>query len=158
MKEFLIMQYDLVKDSRVVLFDFCSRVTSSDFLRQIEGFGRGGSIRNLLVHVANSYQYWIARHCLSRDTTSLAYEEYQTIQDCVSLYRKVDELVLALISSFEHDYLKEISSANGDNTFTANPFKVYTHVTTHEYHHKGQILSIARHMGYTPIDTDVIRN
>ncbi|MNY72090.1 DinB family protein [compost metagenome] len=40
---------------------------------------------------------------------------------------------------------------------TAEPFKLFSHVITHEYHHKGQILSLSRHLGYTPVDTDIIR-
>lgn len=37
------------------------------------------------------------------------------------------------------------------------PLKLFTHVITHEYHHKGQILSLSRHLGYIPADTDIIR-
>ncbi|MCB0640529.1 MAG: ATP-binding cassette domain-containing protein, partial [Phaeodactylibacter sp.] len=35
--------------------------------------------------------------------------------------------------------------------------KLFTHVITHEFHHKGQVLSFSRHLGYTPVDTDVLR-
>lgn len=35
--------------------------------------------------------------------------------------------------------------------------ELFSHVITHEYHHKGQVLSISRHLGYTPVDTDIIR-
>jgi len=32
-----------------------------------------------------------------------------------------------------------------------------THVMTHEFHHKGQIMTMGRMLGYTPPDADVIR-
>ena len=37
------------------------------------------------------------------------------------------------------------------------PATIFADVTTHEFHHKGQILSISRHLGYVPVDTDIIR-
>ncbi|QQK78224.1 hypothetical protein HUG15_07355 [Salicibibacter cibarius] len=33
---------------------------------------------------------------------------------------------------------------------------LYTHVITHEFHHKGQIVSMSRNLGYIPEDTDLI--
>ncbi len=38
-----------------------------------------------------------------------------------------------------------------------NPLQLFTHVITHEFHHKGQIMSLSRHLGYTPVDADIIR-
>ncbi|MCB0535444.1 MAG: hypothetical protein KDD14_24780 [Saprospiraceae bacterium] len=39
----------------------------------------------------------------------------------------------------------------------APPLRLFTHIVTHEFHHKGQILSLSRHLGYTPVDTDIMR-
>ncbi|MCB0624495.1 MAG: hypothetical protein KDC43_11415, partial [Saprospiraceae bacterium] len=39
----------------------------------------------------------------------------------------------------------------------AEAFRLFTHVVTHEFHHKGQILSLTRHLGFVPVDTDVMR-
>jgi uncharacterized damage-inducible protein DinB len=36
-------------------------------------------------------------------------------------------------------------------------FKLFTHTITHEFHHKGQILTLSRQLGYTPVDTDIMR-
>jgi uncharacterized damage-inducible protein DinB len=40
---------------------------------------------------------------------------------------------------------------------TLSPLQLYTHVITHEFHHKGQMLSMSRILGYIPVDTDAIR-
>jgi uncharacterized damage-inducible protein DinB len=45
---------------------------------------------------------------------------------------------------------------NGRNE-TATPLQLFTHVITHEFHHKGQILSRCRQLGYVPVDTDILR-
>ena len=39
----------------------------------------------------------------------------------------------------------------------AEAFRLFTHVVTHEFHDKGQILSLTRHLGFVPVDTDVMR-
>lgn len=53
-------QYEFLKESRAVLFEYCKTISPEDFVNQNNSFGRGGSMRNLLVHVANTYEYWIA--------------------------------------------------------------------------------------------------
>ncbi|RZK68975.1 MAG: hypothetical protein EOO92_22520, partial [Pedobacter sp.] len=40
-----------------------------------------------------------------------------------------------------------------DTTVTS----LFTHVITHEFHHKGQIMSMMRLIGYIPPDADIIR-
>lgn len=59
---------------------------------------------------------------------------------------------------FEHtnDWKKEIAFEKGGIKRSAKPFKIFSHVITHEFHHKGQILSIGRHLGYIPVDTDIL--
>ncbi len=87
-----------------------------DFLNQNNSFGRGGSIRNLLVHIANTCEFWIIKHARKKDITFTEYTAKNT-----------------------------------------TPFELFTHVITHEFHHKGQVLSLSRHLGYIPVDTDIIR-
>jgi uncharacterized damage-inducible protein DinB len=157
MQDLLTQQYAFVKDSRSALLMFCEKVSNDNFVAEVKGFGRGGSIRNLLVHSANSSLFWMVRHCFGEPHESLVYDHYHNVGECVSLYQKIDEYMQRLINSFKQDYCRELSSTNAGQTFFASPLKVYTHVITHEFHHKGQILSIARHLGYIPVDTDVIR-
>ncbi|MNL32837.1 DinB family protein [compost metagenome] len=60
---------------------------------------------------------------------------------------------ISAIDQFDSEIQYEIQNVKS----SAKPLKLFTHVTTHEYHHKGQILSLSRHLGYTPVDTDIIR-
>ena len=157
MKDVLLQEYELVKESRSVLFNYCETVSPEHFTREVPGFGRGGSMNSLLAHIANSYQYWTAVHCLNENPDRITADKATTIAECRELYKYIDTLVQRLTESFEKNYYEDISSAVGNRTFLASPFKVFVHVTTHEYHHKGQILTISRHLGYTPVDTDVLR-
>jgi len=148
-------QYELVKGSRKVLLDYCSTVSADDFKNGNTAFGRGGSMRNLLVHIANTYQYWIAEHMLKRDVVYTKYEEKDHIAEVIALFAEVDTFMAEFIKDM--DNRNEIEYELGGIKGTAAPFTLFTHVITHEYHHKGQVLSISRHLGYTPADTDVMR-
>ncbi|AWA31529.1 damage-inducible protein DinB [Flavobacterium magnum] len=148
-------QYELVKDSRNVLFDYCKTISAEDFINQNSSFGRGGSMRNLLVHIANTYQYWIANVSLRKN---IAYDEYETVKnisDTIMLFNVVDEFMSDFFERM--DSLTEIQYEISGVKKVSDSFKIFTHVITHEFHHKGQVLSISRHLGYVPIDTDIMR-
>ena len=59
-------QYEFVKDSREILFGLCAEIAPEDFTSTNSIFGRG-SVRNLLAHIANTYEFWIAKHTLQCD-------------------------------------------------------------------------------------------
>lgn len=157
MKEIWIAQFRLVQSARSVLLGYCETLTPEHFVASVPGFGHDGSIRNLLVHNANTYQYWIGCHCFGRAVHYPPYEHFTTVNDCRIYLNSMDLLVAEFISQFGDVYSKEITSFRRDQPTTATPLAVFTHVTTHEFHHKGQILSMSRHMGYVPVDTDIIR-
>lgn len=148
-------QYELVKSSRNVLFDFCSIISPEDFVNQNTSFGRGGSMRNLLVHIANTYEYWIANLVLKNNILYSKYEDNTDISDVIKLFSHVDAFMNAFIINIEsfNDVQYEIQNVKS----TASSLKLFTHVITHEYHHKGQILSLSRHLNYIPVDTDIMR-
>jgi uncharacterized damage-inducible protein DinB len=145
-------QYDFVKDSRNMLFEYCKTISEEDFVNQNSSFGRGGSMRSLLVHIANTYEYWIANLTLKQNISNAAYENYKTIHDVIRLFDAVNNFMEEFISGMDQEVNKLQNLEN-----PATPFKLFSHVITHEYHHKGQILSLSRHFGYSPIDTDIMR-
>ncbi len=151
------LQYELVRSSREVLFGYCETIASKDFINEHSAFGRGGSIRNLLVHIANTYEYWIVNHALKKDVVFTLYTAIQTMEEIRTLFEAIDSSVFDFSSRYEPSKLDplhlEVNGIEKDTT----AFELFTHVITHEFHHKGQILSLSRHLGYTPVDTDVMR-
>jgi uncharacterized damage-inducible protein DinB len=156
MENMMLLQYELVKQSRDVLLEYCDTITGSDFCAENNSFGRG-SIRNLLVHIGNTYEFWLGRQALRRDIAYTAYHSIRNVEESRHFFLKVDALVAEFISCFSHDYLSEIAVSINGSAFQASPLKLFTHVITHEYHHKGQALSLSRHLGYISVDTDVMR-
>lgn len=156
--ETLRHQYALTVSARAVLFTYCEDVSNDDFMQQIPSFGHG-SIRHLLVHVANVYQYWIGHNALHQNQAFFKAEDVVTMLDIPPLYRQVDKMMDAFFVHFDKRWndtlVIPIQSRQKEIVSTA--LTIFTHVTTHEFHHKGQVLSMSRHLGYTPVDTDLIR-
>ncbi|MEJ5994716.1 DinB family protein [Pedobacter sp. Du54] len=155
-QELLIRQYELIKSSRAALLNYCNQLTEEDFLTSNSSFGRG-SIRNLLVHNANVYEFWLLRNILKINVDVRDFDSVRNVAECITYFQSVDQTVLNFIRHFDGMYEKKMDVTLGNRFLTLTPLQVFTHVVTHEFHHKGQILSLSRHLGYTPIDTDVIR-
>jgi uncharacterized damage-inducible protein DinB len=156
MSSILHSQYTWVKESREVLFQYCATLSEEEFTRENSTFGRG-SIRNLLVHMANTYEFWIGKHTLHRTVNFTDYASVRNIRETTELYMAVDKLMDEFLNTTETNPFAEITIYLNDRTQNTNPLKLFTHVITHEFHHKGQILSLSRHLGYVPVDTDIVR-
>jgi len=150
-------QYDMVQMARAVLLDYCDTISPADFVAENAGFGRGGSMRNLLVHIGHTYQYWAGFHALGREMEYPSYEKVPDVPACRDFFRSIDQLMQAFISHYRDAGAVQLASRQGDKVTVTTPLQVFTHVITHEFHHKGQVLSISRQLGYTPLDTDIIR-
>lgn len=149
-------QYRLIRSSRGALLDYCETISPAHFLEENSTFGRG-SIRNLLVHNGYTYQYWLGVQALQKDIPFPEYESVQTIADARKLFEKVDAVVSEFIAEYQTKHLESVQVTLRENTFPATALELFTHAISHEFHHKGQILSLSRHLGYIPVDTDVIR-
>jgi uncharacterized damage-inducible protein DinB len=149
-------QYNFVKSSRQVLLKYCERISEKDFVAENSSFGRG-SIRNLLVHIGNTYEFWIGRHALNLEMDFAEYNSIGNTFQAKDFFLNIDALVTRFIDAYSGKHLEDLIFEINDQKVNASPLKLFTHVITHEFHHKGQILSLSRQFGYTPIDTDIIR-
>lgn len=157
MKDSWTSQYELIQESRAVLLDYCDTILPAHFTMEVPGFGRGGSIRNLLVHNGHVYRYWMGEHAMGRTMQYPEYRDISAVQECREYYTSINDLVEEFIRRFAAMPIVELSSIRKNKVVTTTALEVFTHVITHEFHHKGQMLAISRHLGYTPVDTDVIR-
>ena len=150
-------QYGFVRDARKVLLNYCKTIADLDFVKENPSFGRGGSIRNLLVHIANTYEFWVGKWGLQKDLPFTAYSDNHSVDDITTLFAGIDQLMAQFIDLLGKPSFREIEYEINGKKNTVSPLQLFSHVITHEFHHKGQILSLSRHWGYTPIDTDIIR-
>ena len=152
----LKQQYDFILSSRNTILTYIGSISEQDFLTDNSSFGRG-SIRNLLVHICQTYCAWIGERALGIEQEFLAFENYQTLNDCQIYFKQVDEYVGLFTEKVKGNELKEMELDRNGAILIVNPLQLFTHVITHEFHHKGQIMSLSRHLGYTPVDADIIR-
>lgn len=150
-------QYELIRSSREVLLDFSETMSPSDFIRTGDSFGKGGSVRHLLVHIINCYEHWIARQALQLDREFADADSIESVEACRKVFLEIDDFM----DQFLHIWKKQpeglFSMVINKESRQVEGLKLFTHTITHEFHHKGQILTLSRMLGYIPVDTDVIR-
>lgn len=150
-------QYLLIKESRAVLLRYCATLSKDHFYATDPSFGHG-SIHILLAHISNTYRFWIGEQLLGKTNTYIVYSNTTSLESLCSSFEEIDLLMVAFFQ-----YLPTISSEqliryeiDGKEGMTT-ALKAFTHVITHEYHHKGQLLALSRLLGYIPVDTDILR-
>lgn len=149
-------QYALVKTSRNVLLSYCATITPTHFYAISNSFGRG-SIHNLLAHISNTYNFWIGDQFLGKTTEYISYTDTTPFETFICVFQDIDLLMLSFFDYLESHPVESFAYEIEDKKGQSSPLEVFTHVITHEYHHKGQLLSLSRQLGYTPVDTDVLR-
>jgi len=152
----LNQQYDLVLSSRATILDYIKTISEEDFLSENSTFGRG-SIRNLLVHICDTYASWIGERALKKEINYKPFDEYSTFADCIAYFDIINNYIEKFLNAFENDYQTDLEITRNGKIVGLSPLKLFTHVITHEFHHKGQIMSLSRHLGYIPVDADIIR-
>jgi uncharacterized damage-inducible protein DinB len=150
-------QYTLIQSSRNAMHNFIETEVGDAINAPVDAFEKG-TMRYLLVHVSNCYLQWMYNFAMGNTLELFNDEEFRTIDSIRSLYADTDDLVKNFLPRFA-DVLDEpiTRTISRNRTVTATPLEVFTHVTTHEFHHKGQVMTMCRLLGYPPPDTDIIR-
>jgi uncharacterized damage-inducible protein DinB len=157
MTSILRQQYALIQSSREVMLSFIDTVVGEDLNAPVPAF-ENKTIRYLLVHTANTYLHWLSYFALKQQVTFADDRELTTIELVRPIYIQADEAVDYFLNHFAQtpDAMVAGTLSRSRQVSTA-PLQLFTHIITHEFHHKGQIMTMCRLLGYTPPDTDVIR-
>ncbi|WP_404469515.1 DinB family protein [Sutcliffiella horikoshii] len=149
-------QYDWIRRTRETLFQYCEGMSNEDYLKEIEIFG-GDSIRDLHVHIATCYHFWLGTHGLGKSIAKTDPNAIKNVADMRELFRKTDELVEEFLVKFQGNWEHTIPyTFKSGETSDFSTLWLYTHTITHEFNHKGQMVKIGRLLGYIPPDTDLI--
>lgn len=153
----LLQQYHLVLSAREALFDYCETISSDHLNTQLSTFNNQ-SIVSQLIHTANCYTFWLANSAMQLQRPYVK-EEDSNLVSMREAYQQVDLTMNDFLQNFKDTLSQQIFITRPDgNSLTCSPLNIFTHAITHEFHHKGQIVSMSRQLGYTPVDTDVIRS
>jgi len=156
MMEAYLLQYRLLQKSRGVLFDFLeAKVGEKGINTPIAAYSMR-TIAGLMQHSAACTINWLGSFALKLPDGSIAMPETPTIATLRGLYRQIDELVNQFLTQTGDAMQVPINGVHDAcGALSASPAELFTHVFSHEFHHKGQLLNMCRTLGHTPPDTDV---
>ncbi len=150
-------QYKLTLSSRAVLLDYCASIKPDELLKPIKEFN-DSTIMSMLLHIANTYLFWLKRFAGKQE---FEYFDEKNITDIAGVRKAFGEANI-VVDSFLASYPYHTTRIKGEifwlkTEMTFSVLELFTHVMTHEFHHKGQIMTMSRMLGYTPLDADIIR-
>jgi uncharacterized damage-inducible protein DinB len=156
--ELLKNQYEFIKASRDVVLNYCEKIAPEDYVKEVKGFGRG-TICITQAHIGRSYIFWLSEFAMKKQVSYPPYDSYKNLNDVRKLFENVNEVVSEFLNLFENRMDENISGivTQINKELTVPALQLFTHAITHEFHHKGQVMSMSRILGYTPPDADVIR-
>lgn len=157
MDNLLQLQYQSIQGARGALFTYLDTMADGDLFKPVAEFN-DSNIASLLVHSANASLHWLVFFDEQQAVDFFANDDIKNMDDIRAMYQKVDEYAVAFLNRHQANYNRLISQhTRGGKALTTTPLQLFTHAITHEFHHKGQILTMSRMLGYIPADTDVIR-
>jgi uncharacterized damage-inducible protein DinB len=151
MNQDLKMFYDLAKRTRTKVLDWLETLPPEIFTLEHEAFAFG-SLRNIYVHVADCYLGWVGEVGLKLEPIEIT---VNNVSELRAIFDKVDDALAKALETFD-DPDKPFTSPSGQ---TLTQRWLILHTITHEFHHKGQALALARVLGHphpgNP-DTDLV--
>jgi uncharacterized damage-inducible protein DinB len=158
MSTLLTSQYEEIKGARHALFAYCEGMSPADLFKQVDVFNNS-SIADLLVHNVNTYLSWVNNFGLDRNTSFYKTTDVKNLDEIKVLFEKVDSIMAKFLEKHCNNLEEPFTAIVKHRGFpmTLTPLQLYTQAITHEFHHKGQIVTMSRLLGYTPVDTDAIR-
>jgi len=159
MVDVLKQQYAYIRTARQSLFAFLEELPLQTLHSTVPNFG-SGSIIKTHIHVADCYRYWLGSFALKQTDFSFAtnYDtQHADVKKVRDRFNLVDEIVQQFLDEFNSRWFEKIANKVKwqEEPWTTTPLWLLTHTETHEFHHKGQIVAMARHLGYNPPDTDL---
>jgi uncharacterized damage-inducible protein DinB len=158
MLQLIALQYEEIKGARGALLAYCETMKPEELYQPVHVFNNS-SIADLLVHNVNTYISWINNFGLARSTSFYKTEDIKNLDEIRSLFDQVNVFMAEFLEKHSNDFQKPFTAVVKHRGFsmTLSPLQLYTHAITHEFHHKGQVLTMSRILGYIPADTDSIR-
>lgn len=155
MSALLVEQYDLVRKTRQNLFAFLESLPNDLLHTEVPGFG---TIARTHLHAAGCYMHWLVGFANIRPKPEYPTEEEIRSTD-VAMLRRWFSISDEVVGEFLHAYggrVMERIYNESEGPVGLTPLWLMTHTMTHEFHHKGQIVTLARKLGHAPPDTDLV--
>ncbi|GGJ56826.1 DinB family protein [Deinococcus roseus] len=144
MNEDLKLFYAMVKETRAGVLNWLEALPHEVFVQERPDFAYG-SLRGIYAHIAHCYRVWLSTRGLGLPVARLHPE---TAAELREVFEGVDAIVAEALEAFTHpDEPIHIDWDDGE-VFTPTRRWLVLHPITHEFHHKGQALALARVIGH----------
>ncbi|EEM05195.1 damage-inducible protein DinB [Bacillus pseudomycoides] len=161
MLDVLKQQYSFISSTREILFAFLEEIPLQKLHSTVPNFG-SGSIIQTHIHVADCYRYWLGSFAFNQRRADFSFAtdyeiNHSDVEKVRAKFELVDEIVQRFLDEFHARWFENIANEVKwqKEPWSTTPLWLLTHTETHEFHHKGQIVSMARHLGYSPPNTDL---
>jgi uncharacterized damage-inducible protein DinB len=157
LSDLLYAQYALIKQSRQVVFQFLEENVMADMAKPLSVF-KGKTISYMYVHIANTYVAWAGNFAMNGSSSYYDQDVPLNMPQLQNLFAQVDEIMERFIAHFSANPSQAVKGYKWPEKYIeTDAYGIFTHVITHEFHHKGQAMTMARLLGHIPPDTDVMR-
>lgn len=153
MNDDLKMLYQMVKETRAGVLEWLESLPVKNFTQEHPDFAFG-SLRNIYLHIADTYLGWVEEAGLGQPFREL---NASTATELRNIFTWVDEAVHQALDAFIAPDESRTATLLGPLNHTQR--WLILHPITHEFHHKGQALALARMLGHPHPghpDTDLV--
>lgn len=148
--------YDLARRTRAGVLDWLESLPPNIFTFEHNDFAYG-SLGAIYAHVAETYLWWVGTVGLGR--AELAELSISDVDALRQAFNRVDVTLSEALDTFSAlDEPFDWTSPTGKTSSLTRRWLIL-HPITHEFHHKGQALALARVLGYPhpgKPDTDLV--
>ena len=137
--------YDLTQRTRAKVLDWLETLPPDVFTMQNDSFAYG-SLSAIQTHVADCYLWWVG--AVGLGDAEEPEIEVNDVQALRIAFARVDAAVLQALDSFTDLDAPLIWISPSGEAATLSRRWLILHPITHEFHHKGQALALARAIGY----------
>ncbi len=147
--------YHLTRRTRAGVLDWLEGLPSGVLTQSREDFAYG-SLGAIYAHVAGCYQHWVGAVGFAETAPE---PEVRSVADLRAAFLKVDTLLLRAFDEWDDWDEPFVYTSRSGWTETLTRRWLILHPVTHEFHHKGQALALARVIGHPHPghpDTDLV--
>jgi uncharacterized damage-inducible protein DinB len=135
------------------LLDHVATLPAEALMTPLEGFGMP-IMRNQLLHIADSEAFWLSR-LEGHKFQSWNYVAYTDVPAMRAAFERVAAATRAYLEQLDDAALNaQLELTFDDGSLTTTPALVLSHVITHGFHHKGQVVAMCRLLGHPAPNTD----
>jgi uncharacterized damage-inducible protein DinB len=138
------------------LFDVIEKLTPEQYMRDVKS--SHGSLHGTLVHLVGTEKVWLDRLRQKSNIVFLKPDDVHSFAELRSFWNAMREEWKQFIGSLTDDKLKEtltFTSSRGD-VFSNTYSQMLQQFINHSTFHRGQVVTILRQLGATPVGTDMI--